>query len=325
MKHVNFFILFSGMLFLASVGGKAAIGSADELGMRPAIKKLGTLDCDMVETSPVVFHDRLYRFESVRPDYHGNQTGSSYFRFVDVESKKPTPSFAKGFHFGCAFVDRDSVYVFGVDKGGGEKITLFQSQDLEKWEERLALELPGWGLYNTSVCKAGDRYVMAFEVGEPPGVAGVRFTTFFAESKDLLQWKRLPQECVYSKEKYTACPTLRFHDGHFYMTYLEERPGPIYETRLVRSKDLIHWDSSRFNPVLAHSEADQQIANPQLTADQRRNIAAAKNINNSDFDLCEYQGKTVILYSWGNQQGKEFLAGAIYDGKLADFLRGFFP
>jgi hypothetical protein len=36
---------------------------------KPIIKKLGTIDCNMVETTPVVFHDKLYRFEYVRNNY----------------------------------------------------------------------------------------------------------------------------------------------------------------------------------------------------------------------------------------------------------------
>ena len=35
---------------------------------RPEIRKLGTLDLDMVEATPVVFKDRLFRFEYVRKD-----------------------------------------------------------------------------------------------------------------------------------------------------------------------------------------------------------------------------------------------------------------
>jgi alpha-L-fucosidase len=279
----------------------------------------------MVETSPVVFNDRLYRFESVRLAYHGNQIGDSYFRFLDVEAGEPTPAFAKGFHLGSAFVEGDAVYALGVDKWGGSKITVFKSKDLSQWEHRVAYEAPGWGLYNTSVCKAGDRYVMAVEVGAPPEAVGVGFTIFFAESKDLLTWKSLPTECVYAKEKYTACPTLRFHDGYYYLVYLDARPGPSYESHIVRSTDLVRWEASRLNPVLVHAEPDKQIANPKLTADQRKRIAEAANLNNSDFDLCEYKGKTIVYYSWGNQQGKEFLAEAVYDGKPADFLRGFFP
>src|SRR5262249_45897080 len=49
-----------------------------DAGKRPTIKKLGTLDCDMVEVTPVVFKNRLYRFEYVRDSYHGNKTGASY-------------------------------------------------------------------------------------------------------------------------------------------------------------------------------------------------------------------------------------------------------
>src|SRR5437867_4552316 len=95
---------------------------------------------------------------------------------------------------GCAFVEGDTVYAYGVDKWGGSKITLFRSKDMEKWEERLALHLPGWELFNTSVCKADDRFVMAIEVGAPSVVVGIPFTIFFLESKDLLEWKLLPQE-----------------------------------------------------------------------------------------------------------------------------------
>jgi hypothetical protein len=322
-------------LWLTGVGRKLLRGEIEateelpprkaDTGKRPTIKKLGTIDLLMVETTPVVFKDRLYRFEYVRDNYHANKTGASYFRFIDVATGKATPAFAKGFHLGCAFVEAETAYVFGVDKWGGSRITLFRSKDLRNWEDRLALNLPGWGLYNTSVCKADGRYVMALEADKPRELVGIPFTIFFADSKDLLQWKLLPTDCVYSKEKYTACPALRYLDGFFYMIYLEARPGPTYQTHIVRSKDLKRWESSRFNPVLAFSDEDKTIANPMLTPEQRKAVAQAKDINNSDVDLCDYQGKTVIYYSWGNQQGTEFLAEAVYDGTLANFLHGFFP
>ncbi len=97
------------------------------------------------------------------------------------------------------------------------------------------------------------------------------------------------------------------------------------ETHLFRSRDLIRWESSPLNPVLKASPEDKLIANPKLTADQRAKITRAVDLNNSDVDLCEFRGKTIITYSWGNQQGTEFLAEAVYDGSLASFLRGFFP
>ncbi|HNS19534.1 MAG TPA: hypothetical protein PKH24_03500 [Sedimentisphaerales bacterium] len=39
--------------------------------------------------------------------------------------------------------------------------------------------------------------------------------------------------------------------------------------------------------------------------EQRQRIAKAKNINNSDIDFCQYEGRLVINYSWGNQQSRE--------------------
>src|SRR6516164_2258744 len=165
------------VLLLAVIANSSAYGQT-----RPAIKKLGTIDLLVVETTPVVFKDRLYRFEYVRDNYPANKTGASYFRFIDVATGNATPALSKGQHLGCAYVEDETVYVFGVDKWGGSKITLFRSKDMEKWEERAALQLPGWQLFNTSVCKADGRYVMAVEVGAPKEVVGVPFTIFFVES-----------------------------------------------------------------------------------------------------------------------------------------------
>jgi hypothetical protein len=56
----------------------------------------------------------------------------------------------------------------------------------------------------------------------------------------------------------------------------------------------------------------------------RARVANAINLNNSDIDFCEFEGKLWITYSWGNQQGIEHLAEAVYDGSEAEFLRGWF-
>jgi len=289
------------------------------------IRKLGTVDFDMVETTPIVFHGRLYRFEYVRANYKPNKTGASYFRFVDVESGEPTPAFAEGYHLGSAYVQDETVFAYGVDAWGGSRIRVFWSKDLKTWSSRPALTKPGWGIYNNSVCRGRERYVMAVELGEPPEEVGVRFTIRFAESNDLINWQLTPSECVYSRERYTACPALRFLDDYYYMIYLEAKPGPAYEPHIVRSRDLVHWQSSPLNPVMRSSAEDKVIANPELTVEQQEQIAKAVNINNSDVDLCGFKGKTIIYYSWGNQQGTEFLAHAVYDGTLETFLRGFFP
>ena len=290
--------------------------------MKPQIKKIGTVDCDLVETNPVVFKDRLYRFEYVRAGYAYNDTGDAYFRLVDRETGEPTPAFAHGYHMGCAYVEGNTAYVTCVDHWDGEHMELFISDDLEKWEQRPLMHLPEYGIFNTSLCRADDQYVLMFEVGKPPEIAGKRFTARFATSPDLEQWELTPPECTYSKDRYTAPHCLRYLDGYFYDFYLEAHEG--WEQRVVRSRDLIHWESSPHDPVLKASDADRQIASVKLTADERERIANAENTNNSDIDFCEFRNQVIITYSWGNQHGVEHLAEAVFDGTEAEFLTGWY-
>ncbi len=165
---------------------------------------------------------------------------------------------------------------------------------------------------------------MAIEIDAPPEETGVGFTIRFAVSDDLISWNLTPSECVFSKDRYTACPALRYVNGLFYMIYLEEKPGPSYVPYIVRSADLINWECSPYNPVLTYDDNDKIIANQKLSAAQRNIIKSAVNINNSDVDLCEFDGRVHIYYSWGNQQGNEFLAYAVHNGSLSSFLESFF-
>jgi hypothetical protein len=291
--------------------------------MRPQIKKLGTIDLDLVETTPVVFNGKLYRFEYVRPNYWANSTGNSYFRFIEHANGQPGKPFARGYHLGNVCAEGDLLIVTGTNIWDGERVDIFCSQDMEHWQTWNALNLPGYGIFNTSLCRGEDRFVLMFEVGKPPEVAGVPFTARFAVSDDLKHWELTPPECTYARDRYTAPHCLRYHAGFYYNFYLEALPNG-YEQFVVRSRDLIHWESSPFNPVLAASEQDRQIANPLLTPEQRRRVETAVNLNNSDIDFCEYQGGVVINYSWGNQQGVEHLAEARFAGGVEEFLTGWF-
>ena len=319
-------ILVCPHLAWAGMGADVADVGRNEVGKKqvPVIRKLGTIDLDMVETTPIVFNGRLYRFESVRPDYAHNPGESSYYRFIDVETGDSTPAFGEHHALGSAYAEDGTMYVFGVRGWGTPTINVFWSRDLKAWESKPVLELPGWTIFNTTVCKAGDRYMMAFEVGEPKDVVGNGFTNRFAESADLRDWTLLSDEHVFTKAHYSACPSLRYIDGMFYMTYLHPQPGYNFETHLVRSPDLIAWEPSPRNPILKASPEDKQIANAELTDEQRAAVASALNRNNSDVDFCEFNGEVVIYYSWGDQVGNEFLAEARYPGTLEQFLTNMF-
>lgn len=317
MKHL-FITALAPMAFIAA-------GLRAPKPEQPVIKKRGTIECDLVEATPVVFRGNLYRFEYVREKYKANPADTSCFRFVDVQTGEPTKPFALGYHLGSAFVEGGRAYAYGVELWGKDTVHVFWSDDLETWNHQEGLNLPGWGIYNNSVCKDDQGYTMAIEIGEPPEMAGQRFTIYFARSQDLLNWTLAPTECVYSKEKYTACPALRFYDGYYYMVYLEHyRPKWYFAPHVVRSKDLVHWEESTLMPMMRPSPEDKRIANPKLTPEERKHIAAAENINNSDLDFCEFDGKTVIYYAWGSQRGTEFLAEAVYDGTEKKFLQMYF-
>ena len=242
--------LFLTILVPALAG--AAEGPVDKDG-RPLIRKLGTVALDRVENSPVVFQGKLYLF-----------VGRGMFHFVEHDG---APRRVCQRLFRQRLCRGDTVYVTVAH--AKEKIHMFTSKDLEHWESSVVLNLPGCTIYNTSICGADDKYVMMFEIGLPKEQAGVPFTARFATSNDLKQWTVTPPECVYTKERYSAPHCLRYLDGYYYNFYLEARPGRHYEMYVVRSQDLIHWESSPLNPVLWESPEDRKLHNPSFTAPAR--------------------------------------------------------
>ena len=104
---------------------------------------------DMVETTPVVYKGKLYRFEYVRPNYWDNSSGDSYFRFVDPATGQLSPSFARGYHLGNVLVEGEMLYVTGTNIWDGERVDIFYSQDMERWQVWNALNLPGYGIFAT--------------------------------------------------------------------------------------------------------------------------------------------------------------------------------
>ncbi len=300
-------------------------GGPQDAAGRPLIRKLGTVDVDLVETTPVVFLGRLWRFEWVRQgagqQYWGNQRQTNFFRFRDPDTGEVTAPFADGCEFGSAFVEDGAVYVTGTVNRS--QVDVFVSRDLKTWQRHTAIPAGRYGIYNTSICRTDKDHVLMFEIDRPKSEAGVPFTARFARSKDLLRWKLTSPDSSYSRDRYTAPHCLRWKDGWFYDFYLEAHEG--YELRVVRSRDLKRWEASPLNPVLRASPEDKLIANGRIPDDQRSRIANAVNLNNSDLDLCERDGRLVMNYSWGNQQGVEHLASAVYDGTLAQFLDGWFP
>ncbi len=302
---------------------------------RKTMVKKGTLDIDVVEATPIVWKGRLMRFEWIRDKrfgsgYYGNTEDCCYFRFTDMETEEVTPAFARHFSFGSAHVEGDTVYVYGVYGGsGGQVMSVFWSKDMENWESREILTFPDTvTVYNNSVCKGRDGYYMSIELGGDTEIVGVSFTIFFARSDDLLNWEKLDMcDHVYTRERYSACPVLRYcpSDDRYYMIYLEGLPCHRWQPYIVRTCDFVNFELGHKNPIMFSDDNDKIVQRPEkFTPQQLEYINGAINCNNSDVDICEFNGKTTIIYSWGNQYGKEFLAEAEYDGPMEEFLHSFF-
>jgi len=278
------------------------------------IQKLGTLDADIVEANPVVWKGRLLIFEYIRYMgeslyYHGNHTGKSYFRFLDVEKNTCIPAFGTGLHMGNAYVAGDKMVVTAVENWGKSRFYQLESTDLIHWSEpRIILENPAYQGFNTSMTRTDDRYILVFELGAPAEKVGVPYTMFFAESTDLVHWKEI-DGAVFGFDHYTGGPMIRWFDGIFYLTFLNICSENSFETYIVRSRDLKNWEWSKKNPVLGYGESDRKIL-PAYPAELITKAKNAVNINASDVDICNCKGNLEIVYSWGDQRGTEFLSRA---------------
>ena len=157
--------------------------------------------------------------------------------------------------------------------------------------------------------------------------------------------RKLEEIVIYCEEKfYAAFPSIVSRpDGELLVAFRRApdrrrfgAPGCTHTDAnsylmLVRSRDLVDWESSPFNPVLYPSEEDINIANRRMTAEKQAYIrnggrAGQALINNSDIEFVEFNGQVIVGYACGAQTyDYKFIAEGVYDGTEAQFLRGWFP
>jgi len=314
---------------------------------KPVIQKTGAL-CLGMEQTPIVFGGRMIFIESVS-DYTNPDPGKWFFiRARDYQSGRVYPAFAHGHPFASAYTENGVVYVFCAslrdekpltmyqsedpsqwhDPRGGSGVMMFWSSDLVNWQSREILRNPGWRMWNTSVCRGAESYVMAIEAGgEGMGkeIVGHGFTSFFARSEDLMRWEMMDTDCCYTRARYNACPALRYADGWYYMICLEALPVARYAPYIYRTRDFRDWEVGVHNPIMLFGDEDRTphpLSN--FTQEEKDLLETGLNINNSDVDLCQFEGKTYIYYANGDQMTYSFLCEAVYGGPLDEFLKGFF-
>ena len=257
---------------------------------------------EICEAAPIVWKNRLALMKCNRPA-SGGSLRSYTLSLDDVETGRELASFGEGYGLASGLVHKGVFYAFASRwaPDGWNDVTLFKSKDLRNWTQKKVITQEREHLFNTSVCRADGRFVMAYESDDSKYVP---FTIKFATSPDLENWTKVA-DVAFGPDRYAACPCLRYADGYFYLLYLEHRtPRWFFETYIARSKDLKTWEVSSANPVLSPGLND--------------------GVNASDPDLIEYRGQTLLYYSVGDQRTWSKLKRAVYPAPLPKFLASFF-
>ncbi len=312
-------------------------------GPAPVIKKLGALKLGMEQT-PVMFKGQPIAVESELPN---ENFPYQHIRARNMATGEVSKPFGIEYYFASAFVEGDTLYAFATsrrdnkpltmynegtewhDPRGGHEVKMFKTKDLINWEEKTVIRAEDRRMWNTSVCKGEDKYVMAIEVNEQEGYnipeIGHGFTSFFAVSDDLETWEMLPDKYSYTSSRYNACPALRYSKGYYYMICLEALPCQRYAPYIYRTKDFENWEVGFHNPMMMWSDEDRiPHEKSNFNKEELDLLYNGLNINCSDLDLFEYEGKTHIYYSNGDQMHYSFLCEAVYDGTVEEFLEHFF-
>lgn len=295
----------------------------------PQIRKLGAVSPNG-EATPFVFENRLYRLELADSSNGTDSSVPTVALIRDRETGEILSSLGLGCYYFSLYQEDDTVYVIGTKSVPGalcgESLMIYESRDLVHWTERELLSNPGWKFYNTSMTKGPNGYVIAVEASEPAEYVGVPFTAFFAVSEDMVHWTWMDYEKGYPKHRYLGGPWFRYSRGYYYLISVTELPCQRYTNYIYRTKDFDTWEVGLYNPLLMPGEEDRKISpyaydmSPELLGQIRTGFIS----NNSDIDMCDWNGKTLIVYIVGNQLGFYYLAEAEYDGTVDDFLEANF-
>lgn len=298
-----------GLLALAVCLADSAAFAADGARSpdRPKLTKLPVNFDTSMENTPVIYQGRAILVQNERPTGLTGDAGSIFLYIEDIATGKRIARFGELHSFVNAYVNGDELNAFAsryTAKTWAEDIYRFTTTDLKNWKRELAIPRTGdEHLFNCSVCKDEQGYLMAYESNKP-----VQFCFKFARSKDLAKWEKI-DGLVFTGERneYSACPVLRYFAPYYYVIYLHT---PIaghkgYISFMARSQNLETWELTPFNPVLE--------------------AAAGEGINNSDVDLFEWQGNTYLYYATGDQATWGSVRVAMFAGPEKQFFQSYFP
>ncbi len=296
----------------------------------PEIRKLGVVSPNG-ESSPFVWRGTAMRLELEDSNCGVDPNADSHAVIRVRDSGEIIARFGSGCYYYSLFTENDTAYVLGTvsepTRLCGSEIRIFESRDLRHWESRSLFRNPGWEYYNTSLTRSPDGYVLLLEAGAPREYVGEHpFTLFFAHSPDLYHWTAPDPTQGFSKDRYMGGPFLRYSRGWYYLFSVTELPCRRYTNYVYRSQDLQTWYVSPYSPILMPGNDDRKIAPhaADLTPEKLKQIETGFISSDSDVDLCEWEGKTLMNYNAGNQLGFYVTAEAVCDLPPDRFLESLF-
>jgi hypothetical protein len=256
-----------------------------------------------METTPFVFNGQTYFMYS---DRSSSPAIDIYDSSMQKISHQPV-----NFGFACALVYAGTLYVFGSSNesgwaGLGNSVEMISTSDLQNWTPAMTLFSagPNFEIFNVSVAPDAQGFIMAYEICR---LNKVCFSVQFKHSQDLIHWQDVGS--LLGDGVYTACPTIRYVNGFYYVFFLGHFPGGIWATLITRSQDLFSWQQS-----------SQTVIGPDQGDDRK---------NASDLDLTEANNQVLITYAVGPQttwdQGtSNGVRTATFNGTLTDFVQSFY-
>ncbi|GMW03122.1 MAG: hypothetical protein AMXMBFR84_42580 [Candidatus Hydrogenedentota bacterium] len=289
------------------------------------LTKVGKLNSPLVEVTPFIFKGRRCLLENWQRQWEkigspdGDRFQEDQVRIRDLETDEIISVALTGHGLGMAFVWEGRVYVFAGNWGTEKKwqikaIEMTYSDDLIHWSEPRVVLRAGEGerFFNVSVCRGRDAFVLLVESDDARWPA---FTFKYFTSDDLIDWTPV-EHAQYGREKYVGGPALYFYGDYFYTLYLQSLGDGYYETRVARSKDLVHWqDAPVERPVVTYDplQTVHEIRPPEI-----------REKNASDVEIYEWEGKTYAYFTGGDQQVGGDLQLAVFEGSAQELLEHYF-
>ncbi len=261
-------------------------------------------------------HPRFLDFTPDDPTYRFHE---DEIRIRDVVNDTIISTPLRNHYFGAGFVYEGRLHLYAADYGTAQpwrhhkKINWTYSDDLVHWSDPVTViesendEL----IFNTAICRGADRFIMLYETDDAQWTP---FTFKYCESHDLKHWTRIP-DAAYSTEKYVGGPALYYFAPWYYTLYTNSDTRGKYDTRIARSRDLVHWQEAPEDHAVLSVVPDY---NPDP------NYPEVFELSVSDAEMCFWNGKTLVHFHSGNQQGIATLQLAEFDGPPEEWLAHYF-